>query len=357
MREFKYILKPYRTPADRLQCPLCGKQRELSPYVDRETGELFSDLTGRCNRELHCGYHYKPADYFRDNGIQQERNISAQSGPAEKKIDVIPSKYIALSAAHATKSNFFKFFVSLFSESVANAVFAKYMVGTSNHWKGATLFPQIDFNGNFRQCKIILYNPETGKRVKKDASVDKYNPKTKAFESVMSDQDCSKVYGKYLSEETRSLSLEQCFFGEHLLFEFPEKRVAIVESEKTALIATVFYPAFCWLATGGSYGCKWTDYAVCKVLTGREVIMFPDCSIPIAGKPNFYSKWIERSQQIMQQVKCKIKVSDMLEKNVTIHQRSQGMDIADFLINQDEQFGWALTDHDYPVFWDYKIAV
>ena len=51
--------------------------------------------------------------------------------------------------------------------------------------------------------------------------------------------------------------MRQCLFGEHLLAYASSmaRTVAIVESEKTALIAALFIPDLVWLATGGMHGC------------------------------------------------------------------------------------------------------
>ena len=72
--------------------------------------------------------------------------------------------------------------------------------------------------------------------------------------------------------------MKQCFFGEHLLSDtsstISSNPVAIVESEKTALIAAHFIPDFTWLATGGTHGCF--NREAIQVLEGREVILFPD---------------------------------------------------------------------------------
>ena len=58
-------------------------------------------------------------------------------------------------------------------------------------------------------------------------------------------------------------NLKQCLFGEHLLSEIPTKPVAIVESEKSALVATHYMPEFIWLATGGIHGCFNSDVVKC----------------------------------------------------------------------------------------------
>ncbi len=45
-------------------------------------------------------------------------------------------------------------------------------------------------------------------------------------------------------------NLKQCFLESIFCLENPTKSVAIVESEKSALIATHYMPEFIWLATG-----------------------------------------------------------------------------------------------------------
>ena len=72
--------------------------------------------------------------------------------------------------------------------------------------------------------------------------------------------------------------MKQCLFGEHLLSDtsvaMSAKPVAIVENEKTSLVAAHFIPDFIWLATGGMHGCF--NGEAMQVLDGREVILFPD---------------------------------------------------------------------------------
>lgn len=68
------------------------------------------------------------------------------------------------------------------------------------------------------------------------------------------------------------------FHGEHLLSgtsaAMSAKPVALVESEKTALIAALFIPDFVWLATGGMHGCFNSE--AMQVLKEHKVILFPD---------------------------------------------------------------------------------
>ena len=79
----------------------------------------------------------------------------------------------------------------------------------------------------------------------------------------------------------------QCFFGEHLLPKYPDHSVAIVESEKTALISSIMFGDCLMLACGG---CGNLTPTLCKSLRGREVYLFPD-----NGK---YDEWSEKGRQM-----------------------------------------------------------
>ena len=75
----------------------------------------------------------------------------------------------------------------------------------------------------------MLYDPGTGHRVKNPTSKVMWVHNLKLFEDF---------------------HLKQCLFGEHLL-DGNNGPVAIVESEKTAIIASMFFQDAVWLATGG----------------------------------------------------------------------------------------------------------
>ncbi|MDD3946132.1 MAG: DUF6371 domain-containing protein, partial [Bacteroidales bacterium] len=116
--------------------------------------------------------------------------------------------------------------------------------------------------------------------------------------------------------------LTQCLFGEHLLKQYPFKPVALVESEKTAVICSAFWPEYIWLATGGKS--QLNDRL--QVLRNRKVVAFPD----VDG----YLEWKEKLSQVRG---LDIAVSDVLEKNATFEDRANHVDIADLLIRQQRE--------------------
>jgi len=115
-----------------------------------------------------------------------------------------------------------------------------------------------------------------------------------------------------------NFQLSQCLFGEHLIDD-RTKTVAIVESEKSAVIASIYLPEMIWLACGGSEG---LSVEKCAVLKGRKVVLFPDC-----GK---FDKWSEKTKELSKI--CNVSVSSSIEKNATEHERQSGYDIADYLV-------------------------
>lgn len=345
MNNYRYILNPYKTPASKETCPACGHKHVFTRYKDTQTGNLLFETVGRCDRENNCGYHKTPKQFFEENKsfVQPERNYSAPKTIPEPAIDYLDSDLTVKSMSGYENNNFVLYLKTLFGEDPAMGLVEKYCIGSSKHWKGATIFWQIDQTENIRQCKIMLYNPVTGKRVKAGERVEKWDRANKCHSPIVTDTPCSKVFGKYLTNETQKLNLQQCFFGEHLLTEHPDKTVAIVESEKTAIIASVYFPDLVWIATGGSSGCGWSKKEISKVLKGRNVMLYPDL-----GQ---FESWKQKAEIIKTLTGCNAAVSSLLEKVATEDERKSGFDLGDFLVRRDTT-GLALTENDYPVMWD-----
>ena len=109
---------------------------------------------------------------------------------------------------------------------------------------------------------------------------------------------------------------------EHLLKRYPFRPVALVESEKTSVICSAFWPEYIWLATGGKS--QLNDRL--QVLRGRKVVAFPD----VDG----YLEWKEKLSRVRGR---DIVVSDVLEKEATFEDRANHVDIADLLIRQQRE--------------------
>lgn len=312
MNNHRYILEPYKGLNTRYHCPGCQqKDKTFSLYIDTETSQHVHPTVGRCNRETKCGYHLTPKQYFQSNEIAPEASHRIQYNPPKPK----PPSYISIDTMQGSlkgydQNNFVKYLFDLFGVEVTNELIDRFKIGTSKHWNGSTVFWQIDTIGRIRAGKIILYIETTGKRVKK----------------------CNTWVHSVLN--LVDFELKQCLFGEHLLKD-NTKPVAVVESEKTAIIASIYLPRFTWVAVGGL---TFLTVEKCKALSGRNVVLFPD----VKG----FDKWNDRMNELSKQMPgTRFKISDLLEKNASDEEREQGCDIADYLIKYDVQsFREAKTD-------------
>lgn len=306
--EHRYILEPYKGMNTRYRCPSCQQRdKTFSLYIDTETGKHIHPTVGRCNRESNCGYHYTPKQYFQDNNIsfdthQQKAYKPRPVKPQPKPVSFIPVEVFKDSLnPTAFETNYFvKFLIDLFGVEVASELVSRYFIATSKHWNGATVFWQIDTQGKIRTGKIMLYNPTTGKRVK---------------------EPFNHINWVHKAIKQPEFDLRQCLFGEHLLID-KIKPVAIVESEKTAVIASVYFPQFIWVAVGSLTN---MNAEKCSILKGRTVTLFPDL--------NGFEKWSSKAKELSHL--AIFTVSDLLERKATEIERAKGYDLADYLINFD----------------------
>lgn len=142
-----------------------------------------------------------------------------------------PLKYVYPEVLNKTirkpTDNLFIWLSSLFNEKDVQTIYDKYKVGNLIHKLGIqTIFWYIDKEGNICHDKKMVYN-ENGHR--------------------------DKAYGGGRKFKVDFGYRGRCYFGEHLLKDRKEgQRVFVVESEKTALILSLFYPKNIYLATGGA---------------------------------------------------------------------------------------------------------
>jgi hypothetical protein len=314
MSEHRYILEPYKGMNTRYRCPICQQRgKTFSLYIDTETGEHIHPTVGRCNRESNCGQHYTPKQYFQDNNIsfdkpQPKAYKPRPVTPQQKPVSFIPVEVFKASLKAHETNHFIQFLINLFGVEVASQLVSRYFIATSKHWNGATVFWQIDTQGKVRTGKIMLYSPTTGKRVKNLEL---------------------PVYWVHKALKQPEFELRQCLFGEHLLID-KTKPVAIVESEKTAAIASVYLPQFIWVAVGSLTN---LNAEKCSILKGRTVTLFPDL--------NGFEKWSSKAKELSHL--AIFTVSDLLERKATEVERIQGFDLADYLIKYDYK-AFALTE-------------
>lgn len=286
MKQYKFTLDP---TSRKHRCPACG-QKTFVRMVDNSTGEYAPEEYGRCDRESRCGYYERPMQEG-ERPLQQRRwdPLPAVSSPK--------TYYIPLAQVETSRkldSYFHTWLTKMLGESRASEILGRYHVGASfKKWDKATVFFSVDFDGNPRRGKVMVYDPETGKRVKDGDG----RPLISSIHAILRKADQKPA---------------PCFFGEHLLKD-DSKPAAIVESEKTALISAAHLPGFVWLACDGVGGISRSKF---DVLEGRQVVLFPDAGC--------YDKWCQKALELNMP---NVRVSRYLEDVGA----AEGSDIADYL--------------------------
>ncbi len=326
MTGYRFHLQKYER-GSKTACPGCGRKACFTRYIDEEGLVEFPASVGKCDHINSCGYHYTPKDFFRDNPsvkedmVRQDRDNGSPSSYAKSALEptpkpapepvqtvsFLPSDWPEQSMRRYEINPLHRYLSKVVGRESTDRLFSLYKVGTANIWNGAAVFWQIDIKGNVRAGKIMGYDAETGHRIK---------------------EPYSQVSWVHSISKVPDFHMRQCLFGEHLLADSSvgrsNKTIALVESEKTALIAALFIPDFVWLATGGINGC-FNDEAM-RVLGGREVVLFPDLKAT--------EEWRHRTESLRPICK-RVTCSDLLEQMATDGQREAGLDIADFLLEED----------------------
>jgi hypothetical protein len=339
MTTHRYHLEPYKTIQSRHTCPECGARKKFTRYIDAETRTHLAPHVGKCDREESCGYHYTPKQYFEATG--QNRTFSGtpaylrKPAPVAPPPSTIPQHLFTQSLKGYEHNHLVQFLHTLFDDDTVNQLVNAYHIGTSKHWPGATVFWQVDGKQKVRTGKIMLYDGYTGKRIKHP-----YPHITWAHVLVGNGQySVSSNQTAHCPPVTANYNLKQCLFGEHLLNQYPHKVVAIVESEKTALIAAGFMPEYLWLAAGSLEG---LSYQKCRVLKGRNIMLYPD----IDGFRKWQDKMLELNRRLPE---ANFNLSHYLQQNVPRNHHTTGMDIADYFIQDlyaqhEFEREWGLRD-------------
>ena len=307
MNQHSFSLQRYSGASSRFVCPECGRKACFVRYVD-ENGKHLAENVGRCNHESSCGYHYTPREYFQDHPTNHNNRCEyrpkkpiPRPKPKPVPICTIPMEYVTRSVKFDRYSTLTKFLVTHFDPLIVKGLVDEYKLGVTK--AGDVIYFQIDKEGRVRTGKVMKYDPTTGRRIRD-----------------VSNKGCFCWIHNTLKRQgilPASWQMTQCLFGVHLLTKYPDKKVGLVESEKTALICAAKMPQYIWLATGGKS--QLNDRV--RALAGREVVAFPD----VDG----YYDWKEKVREFGE---VNIKVSDYLEKTATPQEREAHIDLADRLL-------------------------
>jgi hypothetical protein len=325
MNSYRYTLEKYKTKATQHTCPRCNHKKEFIRYIDNETGLYLADDVGRCNREDNCGYHCPPKQFFEEH---PERKPEAPYVPV--KLPEVPPVYVPLSEVALSRNDwehnsFYLFLRDTFGDEPTTEAIEKYPIGTMQHtrWKEQTIFWFVDRRGNIRAGQVKAFD-EKGHT--KTYEVDsKKHPHTNWYHRILEKhtEQTNEVIPEWVKPYSAYVELEgaiKCMFGEHLLTLRPNDPVAVVEAPKTAIIASMFYPQYVWVAVGAK---SYLNTTRCAALKNRDVTLFPDLGA--------YKDWEHRSNTFQGFAKS-VCMDTTLENIATSEMRENKADLADWLV-------------------------
>jgi hypothetical protein len=327
-------------------CPKCNKRRFVL-YVDTVTGNLLPEQYGRCDRESECSHHLNPyldgyakMIWEQENGITESTKITVQkktffdSKPQPKPEPVFfdfdtfkqtlePERY----EQNTFIQNLLTKVAFPFDAVEVTKVIQLYRLGTvaSGYRTGANTFPFIDLKGNVRTIQVKQFdeaNHTTG---------------TDFLHSIIEKKHTrnNKPLPEWLEAYTKQDKRVSCLFGEHLLSKYPQNPVALVEAPKTAVYGALYFGLpenpenFIWLAV---YNKSSFSFDKLKALKGRFVYVFPDLS----KDGNTFKEWETKAKNYENRLPgTRFIFSDLLEQLAPERDKSEGNDIADYLIKQD----------------------
>jgi hypothetical protein len=228
------------------KCFGCGQGGDVIEFVMLHEKLGFMDAINRIAQLENIAYTFEPTEYKNSKGFTQKSS--------HRNIKAVERSVVEQTMREYQHNPFFWHVVALCGGDQRRALtqVLKYKVGTATGLK--TVFWQIDQFMRPRTASVIAYGGD-GHRKK--------------------DVDVKRVF-------TQRNGYTSCLYGEHLLFEVDQGKdlVCIVESEKTALIADLYYPTFAgkkafWLASSGADGL--TDEKI-EALRGHRVCLIPDFS-------------------------------------------------------------------------------
>lgn len=323
-------------------CPECLK-RKLKRYIYTGTDTYLPEQYGRCNRESKCAYHLNP---YKDGYARSQRlaDRSLYNAPvnhwqrqiSKPKPDTVYFDFETFKATLSTERYRHNRFLQNLIERVpypfdlddVTKVTELYRLGTivNGHRAGATTFPFIDRQNFVRTVQVKQFD---------DAN---HTTSTDFLHSIIERHFTRN--GKPLPPEHKEYNKQSrfvsCLFGEHLLDKYPLNPVALFEAPKTAIYATLYF----------GFPSDSTKNPIClavynkssftldrlRVLKGKDVLTFPDLS----KDGSTYREWQTKASEYEMQLKgTRFLFSDILEKLAPDQHRSEGFDIADYLIQLD----------------------
>jgi hypothetical protein len=362
---YKYSLNSKQ----KFTCPDCGQANKFVRYMDNKTGAYLQGKYGRCDREDSCGYWERPENNLIQNGDGLVK---------EKPKDLVDSDslnanlYLKLFHTVNYKMHFDSQFDhfnicdntfllglnDVFGEVKVNEAYNKYKLG--RFFDGGIIYPYY-YDNMLKTAKIMFYSKDLHRNKLKNpmwlhSFKTYYFTNYGGYADIADNPFYDTEYDYYLKhpdeyededEEDIPKRFNMCLplFGWDLLKEFPDKTICVVESEKTAIICSMCFPEFNWLATGGKNNLQPYKF---NYYNGRTWLFFPDLGMNEKTKVTTTEYWKHQVKGISEKYSMYYYFIDFVPEPITpdhnlpeVFQQytfntkavKNGYDIADFILD------------------------
>jgi len=324
-------------------CPDCGKKRFVR-FVDIETGDYLPEQYGRCDKgDGHYFVNpysdgYAKAIWEQEQGSRSElpnnwkpqrKKATPQPTPEPVFFDFDTFKQ-TLQPERYEKNTFIQnlFYRVQFPFEVdeVTKVIQLYRLGTvaNGYRAGANTFPFIDIKDNVRAVQVKQFDEQN------------HTTGTDFLHSIIEKHHTrnNKPLPEWLEAYTKQDKRISCLFGEHLLSKYPNAVVFLFEAPKTAIYSTLYFgvPENSNIVCLAVYNKSSFSFDKLKVLQGRFVYVFPDLS----KDGNTFKEWETKAKEYESRLPgTRFIFSDLLEQLAPERDKSEGNDLADYLIKQD----------------------
>jgi hypothetical protein len=274
-------------------------------YLDTTTGELLPPEFGICDNRVKCGYSFTP---FAGGLYEQAKQLNGylDRRPAPKplppptKID-LPELLVSQCRTAWNQSNFAQ---NLYNEPGPLGAAAKdllpliahlYELGaiTEGPNAGAAVFVFRDHRKRPRYAQVKQFNA-TNNGTKVGALHT--DPSIKALAERAGSDPWAAVVAEWLPLYDEQEAKQDCLFGAHLLDQYPEAVVCVVEAPKTAIYATLALgpPAATGLLFVATGGAGMLTKRRCWPLRGRTILLIPDA--------DQHDTWTQRGEELKEEL-------------------------------------------------------
>ena len=289
--DYRYQLEN-RLGKEKITCPECGHSETFTRFVDIITGELLSDEYGMCDRAYKCAYvNRPPQNYITDEPTEFNYSDNSIYDTGFIKENWTPEN-------DGMNNSLSKRLVELFGKEDVLPIIKSYKI--TDFYDGGTIYPYT-LSDNLISGKIIFYDNNL-KRLKEQ----KY-------------PDTMWLHSYHYTDNHGSTHLsthEYCYtkkvyplFGWDLIDKNPEKIICVVEGEKSAIICSIVFPEFLFVAAGAL---KWIQPYKFPMYHNRVWLFFPDLEPKQDGK-NYYDYWNNQIKKIKYESGYKLKYSAIVD--------------------------------------------